>query len=46
MSKRKSARQKQDKPKAVQAQAQPFMRLAGSISGPKNPSTRKGFSRN
>jgi hypothetical protein len=31
--------------KARAAEARPFMRLAGSISGPANLSTRKGFSR-
>ena len=31
--------------KARQSEAQPFLRLAGAVSGPSNLSTRKGFSR-
>jgi len=31
--------------KARAASAQPFMRLAGSVRGPRDLSTRKGFSR-
>jgi len=31
--------------KARQAKGQPFLRLAGAVTGPANLSTRKGFSR-
>ena len=31
--------------RARQAQAQPFLRLAGAVSGPADLSTRKGFSK-
>jgi hypothetical protein len=36
---------RQELEKAQNSEAQPFMRLAGKISGPPDLSTRKGFSR-